>query len=124
MTSAARDLMDTGTPGPWHALPGDDTFNPSVGAVPEAFPSLLSSDEWVAECKPAGDADARKIVLSVNALPLVDALIEALADHVAASAYTSIGLTLVCGSCARYWPCPTATARDALEAALRGEGDG
>lgn len=127
MNSAARDLMDTGTPGPWHALPGDDTFNPSVGAVPEAFPSLLSSDEWVAECKPAGDADANKIVLSVNALPLVDALIEATKTHMK-FAYVSRTMqpdrqTPYCRQCGRAWPCPTAAARDALEAALRGEGE-
>ena len=122
MTSAARDLMDTGTPGPWHALPGDDTFNPSVGAVPEAFPSLLSSDEWVAECKPAGDADANKIVLSVNALPLVDALIFAVdkfRQHRKAAA--KVGATFYCDRCAEL-EAKIVAARDALEAALRGEG--
>lgn len=119
MTSAARDLMDTGTPGPWHALPGDDTFNPSVGAVPEAFPSLLSSDEWVAECKPAGDADANKIVLSVNALPLVANYDDAVMAYLRHQTTCQHGPD--CATLSTLWTALVA-ARDALEAALRGEG--
>jgi hypothetical protein len=57
------------------------------------------------------DADARKIVLSVNALPLVDALIEAV-DALASEP----------GRTGRTLPAVFA-ARDALEAALRGEGE-
>lgn len=101
MTSAARDLMDTGTPGPWTKR--------TAWSVADAL----------------HHEDARKIVLSVNALPLVDALCEALASHAEARATWDVdGEYRVCYDCGHDWPCPVAAARDALEAALRGEGDG
>lgn len=122
MTSAARDLMDTGTPGPWtefvqHGRDYTDEGYSIVGVTSAAhdialtYPTGTEHDEH--------ESDARKIVLSVNALPLVDALCEATREHV-----RYYGGRNDCASCDHPWPCPTSAARDALEAALRGEGDG
>lgn len=99
MTSAARDLMDTGTPCPKHRALG---VNPGCG-----------------------DCDG-PYVDGALVLPLVDALIEATKTH-EMFAYQSRPIlrpglsTPYCRQCGRAWPCPTATARDALEAALRGD---
>ena len=87
MTSAARDLMESGTPGPWTKR--------TAWSVADAL----------------HHEDARKIVLSVNALPLVDALCEALDNYATAiEADRADAWRLVC------------LAHLALEAALRGEG--
>ena len=113
------NLTATGTSGEWKAEPHRTRRNCTCvmgGHDGETFVAYYITD-----------ADARKIVLSVNALPLVDALIEATKTHMK-FAYVSRTMqpdrqTPYCRQCGRAWPCPTAAARDALEAALRGEGE-
>ena len=112
MTSAARDLMDTGTPGPWQA-------GHHLALTTEIVPEIIASATQLGGIfdQERNEADARKIVLSVNALPLVDALcevinnIEAGADGWGACSCEWVQINLLTG------------ARDALEAALRGEGE-
>ena len=118
MTSAARDLMDTGTPGPWRFTDSETVYDVDQAGLTivsgERDPIANVADEWYEPEGQDEDAtpfhDARKIVLSVNALPLVDALCEAISDRLRREPD--------CPTCARVM-----AARDALEAALRGEGD-
>ncbi len=106
----ARELADSGTPGPWQ-----------VGEiVPGVFAEHIPAYTDIEPCIAGGidPTDAAKIVRAVNALPaiadLLDA-IEALRVHIAAHQ---------CG-----WTCNTRAhlyirlhvARDAVEAALRGD---
>jgi hypothetical protein len=119
----ARELADSGTPAPWYALPADDTFNPSVGSVPESTPSMLTSDEWVAECNPHGVGDAAKIVRAVNALTAIADLLDAIRDH---RLYSTIDETAECDYCCKAsvdGQCSVVDdAARAVEAALRGDG--
>ena len=116
MTSAARDLMDTGTAAPWRL----SRVHGRAVLIRDCRDDVLLADATLV-------ADARKIVLSVNALPLVDALIEAidaLPTYVMPTDHDPACVGLGCAHPTVVLHHRLVTARDALEAALRGEGDG
>lgn len=109
MTSAARDLMDTGTPGPWCA---DRTRLRDLHFGPMYTTTIHAGNRNLVAVPSLKIADARKACLSVNALALVAALCEALDNYATAvEADRADAWRLVC------------LAHLALEAALRGEGE-
>lgn len=98
---AVRALADSGTPGPWTS---------TWQAYDLPMLRSVTEDVWVGELRVA--ADAAKIAAAVNALPKVADLIEAVATHRCRQRINA------CVICDFPWPCPTATARDALAEAL------
>lgn len=136
--NSARDLAATGIPGPWTAHEGDLEGGTLVDYVTTLFANrnndgtstgrlfltLAPNDidpENGAEVIPAMTGDgpraeqnAAKIVRAVNALgPLGNLLDTVAADH--------RQFRESCVNCGGTWPCEYAAARDAVEAALRGE---
>ena len=74
-----RELAEAATPGPWFAIPNDETFNPSVGTVPATYPSRLETEMWVAEAGPGRADDAIHIaawspLVALEAAELLDEL--------------------------------------------------
>lgn len=112
--NAARDLAATGTPGPWAVV--DNMGEPWDTPICAGNGDYLgcSPDDGVR----AGfdDADAAKIVRAVNALGPLGDLLDATRTHRKRARLNA------CVVCDFPWPCPTSFARDAVEAALRGEG--
>lgn len=120
--NAARDLANTGTPGPWSYYEdhGRDITDEGWSLVGAAV-----ADRLILLTYPTGsehedvEADATKTVRAVNALPAIADLLSVLSGHVACDCCPDDPRCLACGS--GEWPCATARARDAVEAALRGE---
>lgn len=111
-TNAARELAATGTPEPWSAevFPAETVDGVPWPAFAEVEPSVASG---------ADPTDALKITRLVNALGPLGDLLDALVWHRPKPSLFSD--SEVCYLCGYNWPCPIATARDAVEAALRGE---
>lgn len=138
----ARELADSGTPGPWADREGDleggtlldyvstlfanrddgtstgrlflalahNTVDPEKGAT--VVPAMTGDG-------PHSEANATKIVRAVNALPAIADLLSVISGHVACDCCPDDPRCLACGS--GDWPCSTARAREAVEAALRGD---
>ena len=50
-----RERAEAATPGPWHPVQSDYTFNPSIGTVNAEGAEHLRSDQWIAEAGPDGE---------------------------------------------------------------------
>lgn len=105
--NAARVLSEQGTPGPWVAI----THGRKV--------YVTGPDRGEAACTTyAEDGNVAKIVAAVNALPLVADLLDELAEYAALKAPPLVP----CNDTRRAAiSCRLLRARDALDAALRGE---
>lgn len=109
LAARIRALAETGTPGPWFATV--DPIDPDDAVIStQAHYIGASPDDGV---RASYDRrDAAKIVAAVNALPALADLVEAVESR----HWLQHGRD--CAECGDEWPCPTATALDALAVAL------
>lgn len=101
-----RTLAESGTPGPWQlAATG---YGPSVD---DPYGGMIFVESYGVTWTP-NRHDAGIVVAAVNALPALADLVEA----VTLRHWPQDGRD--CAECGDEWPCPTATALDALAVAL------
>ena len=107
----ARELADSGTPGPWNV---DIQWPADIQSVNGRMTATTGG-------MANGRSNAAKIVRAVNALPAIADLLDAIREHrVGATIYGTTECD--CSRASDDGQCPTVdAAADAVEAALRGE---